>query len=82
MRNLLFLLLISFTASFSAYAEGRKSFVGAWELTRIEVKDDNGDWIDFAPEGTRFVGSLIYSSSGKMQAQVHLSDRTHEILKD
>jgi hypothetical protein len=82
MRNLLFILLISFTVSISAYAEDRQSFVGAWELTKIEGKDNNGNWIDFAPEGTRFVGSIMYSASGKMQAQLHLTDRTHEIFKD
>jgi len=81
MRNLLFIILISFTVSISAYAEDRQPFVGAWELTKIEVKDDNGNWIDSAPEGTRFVGSIMYSASGKMQAQLHLTDRTHEVFK-
>jgi hypothetical protein len=82
MRNLLFIILISFTVSISAYAEDRQSFVGAWELAKIEGKDDNGNWIDVAPEGTRFVGSIMYSASGKMQAQLHLTDRTHEIFKN
>jgi hypothetical protein len=82
MQNLLFIILIAFTVSTSAYAEDRQSFVGAWELTKIEGKDDNGNWIDFAPEGTRFVGSIMYSASGKMQAQLHLTNRTHEMFKN
>lgn len=82
MRNLLFYILISITASFTAYAEDRQSFIGAWELNRIDGKDDNGEWIDLAPEDTRFVGSIMYSASGKMQAQLYLTDRTHEILKN
>ena len=81
MRNLLLFILISITTSFSAYAEDRQSFVGAWELSKFDIKDDNGEWIDLAPEGTSFIGSLIYSAGGKMQAQVHLTDRTHEMLK-
>ena len=82
MRNLLFFILASITASSSAFAADRQTFVGAWELVKIEEYNDKGEWVDRAPEGTRFVGSIIYSASGKMQAQLYLADRTHEELNN
>ena len=81
MRNLLFFIIVSITASSFAFAEDSQSFIGAWELVKFEEDNDKGEWVDRAPEGTKFVGSIMYSASGKMQAQLHLSDRTHEKLK-
>lgn len=75
--------LLSFLSlALPAKAEDRQSFFGAWDLTLVETTDENGQWHDIAPEGTKFVGILMYSSSGKMQAQLYLSDRNHEFFKD
>ena len=41
MRNLLFFILASITASSSAFAADRQTFVGAWELVKIEEYNDN-----------------------------------------
>jgi hypothetical protein len=34
------------------------------------------------PEGTHFIGNLMYSSVGKMQVNLYLSDRDNDFLKN
>jgi hypothetical protein len=83
MIRTLTLLLTYVICAQTSFAQDRNAFLGAWELTKIERKDDQGDWRNVAPATTRFRGSIIYTPSGIMAAQLHLEDREagSEILR-
>jgi hypothetical protein len=50
-----------------------RDFIGAWRLISFEVQTDDGRVI--RPFGTDAQGSIIYTDSGRVSAQVMRSDR-------
>ena len=76
-----FILLSMLIIAEPVLADDSKAFIGSWDLIRIESKDENSQWHNTAPDGTQFIGILMYSSVGKMQVNLYLSDRDHEILE-
>ena len=80
--RLITLIIITLSFSCSAYAGDKELFVGAWEMIKFELKNENDQWQESVIENTTLVGSLVYTASGIMHVQMFSADRDNAELND
>lgn len=76
MRLFTFLATLLFTLN--AYANDKELIVGAWEMVKFEVKNDQDNWEELVIENTTLIGSIVFTKSGIMHVQMVSTDRANE----
>ena len=82
MRKILILSIFATFISTSAMADDKTHFVGAWDMIKFELLDENEVWQELIIKDTTLVGSLVYTTSGIMHVQMFSSDRENTELND
>ena len=77
MRLITFTIFILST-SFNAFANDKEMIVGAWDMVKFEVKNDNEQWEELVIENTTLVGSIVFTKAGIMHVQMVSADRLNE----
>ena len=75
-------ILLTLSISFNAYADDKQLFVGAWDMIKFELKDENNQWPESVIKNTTLVESLVYTASGIMHVQMFSADRDNAELND
>jgi hypothetical protein len=73
--RLIIALIITLTFSFNAYADDKTLFVGAWEMIKFEVQNEDKLWKETVIEDTTLIGSIVFTKSGIMHVQMVSTDR-------
>lgn len=76
MRILTF--MITVFLSINAYANDKELIVGAWEMVKFEVQNEQKIWEELVIEDTTLIGSIVFTKSGIMHVQMVSSDRMNE----
>ena len=82
MHKLITLIILLTCSTVNAVAEDSELFVGAWDMIKFELLDENEAWQEMRIEDTALVGSLVYTASGIMHVQMFISDRENAELND
>lgn len=76
MRKLI-LVLIALSHSVTAYANDDDLFVGAWDMVKFEVKNEEKKWKELVIENTTLIGSIVFTKAGIMHVQMVSTDRAN-----
>ncbi|MDG1439009.1 MAG: lipocalin-like domain-containing protein [Emcibacteraceae bacterium] len=76
MRLLILLSLI--IIPFTAQANDKELIVGAWDMIKFEVQNDNEVWEELVIENTTLIGSIVFTKAGIMHVQMVSTDRANE----
>lgn len=71
-----FFMVIGITSN--ALANDHDLFVGAWDMVKFEVENDNNVWEELVIENTTLIGSIVFTKAGIMHVQMVSTDRTNE----
>lgn len=74
----IFTLLITLLFTVNAYANDKELIVGAWEMVKFEVKNDQDKWEELVIENTTLIGSIVFTKSGIMHVQMVSTDRANK----
>ena len=74
----LLILLSIFILPFTAHANDKELIVGAWDMVRFEMKNDNEVWKELVIEDTKLIGSIVFTKVGIMHVQMVSTDRGNE----
>lgn len=74
----IFTFLVTLFISISAYANDNDLIVGAWEMVKFEVQNDQQIWQELIIEDTTLIGSIVFTKSGIMHVQMVSTDRKNE----
>ena len=76
MRLLIFIITVIF--SINAHANDKDLIVGAWEMIKFEVQNDQEKWEELVIENTTLIGSIVFTKSGIMHVQMVSTDRENK----
>lgn len=76
MRILTFIITLIFSSQ--AYANDKELIVGAWEMVKFEVQNEEKTWEELVIEDTTLIGSIVFTKSGIMHVQMISTDRKNE----
>lgn len=76
--RILILVLISINLTTAAFANDKALFVGAWDMIKFEVKNDEEKWEELVIENTTLIGSIVFTKAGIMHVQMVSTDRANE----
>lgn len=76
MRILTFIITVAF--SINAYANDKELIIGAWEMVKFEVQNDQEKWEELVIENTTLIGSIVFTKSGIVHVQMVSTDRKNE----